>query len=53
MSGGMKTALIGVVIFLIGAVATAASNGRTLFWGAMAVGALNVLVGLFRMARGT
>jgi hypothetical protein len=51
MKSGLMTIALGILIFLVGAGLTAATNGRTLFWGAMLVGAIQILIGLFNVLR--
>lgn len=51
MRAGLVQIAIGIVIGLIGLALTAATNGKTIFIGAMVVGALQVVIGLFNIAR--
>ena len=52
MRDGVVTIGIGALIGLVGLGLTAATNGQRVFVGAMAVGGVYVLIGLFKLARG-
>ncbi len=52
MRDGVVTTGIGAVILAAGVGLTAVTNGQRVFIGAMVVGGIYMLIGLFKMVRG-